>query len=253
MYYNGVKCDIYVGTGAGSRLLKDINNAEKSIKIVSPFLSPSLVKHLIRLYERNIDIELITTNNIEDYHGDYEKNIHKLIIQNRIVDTEAEEKRNNWIEFAKKLLFINIGIFIMLIVLAFLLQEFMLTIGAIPVIILYIVRKSYLKKIQNKKIYNYRYTKLFPFKVILQSDGYSYGEAYIHSKIYIIDNKMAYLGSLNFTKSGTETNHETRVKMRDTEVIKRLNDEIDDLFENEELPEVSVNFWGSQLYPEPIN
>ena len=37
MFYNGANCDIYIGKGAGKKLLNDIRNAQKSIKIVSPY------------------------------------------------------------------------------------------------------------------------------------------------------------------------------------------------------------------------
>jgi phospholipase D/transphosphatidylase len=45
----------------------------------------------------------------------------------------------------------------------------------------------------------------------------------LHSKIYIIDNKIAYLGSLNCTDSGFRYNHETRIKTKDKKFISDLN------------------------------
>lgn len=77
-FYNGANCDIYIGKGAGKKLLDDISNANRSIKIISPYLSPFLIKELIHLYTKGIDIFLVTTDNIEDFYGSYEKNIHKL-------------------------------------------------------------------------------------------------------------------------------------------------------------------------------
>ena len=95
MFYNGAKYDIYIVKGAGKKLLLDIRNARKSIKIVSPYLSPFLISELISIRKRNLEVELVTTDNIEDFYGKYERNIHKLIIQNRETDKEAVEKREN--------------------------------------------------------------------------------------------------------------------------------------------------------------
>ncbi|MDD2278204.1 MAG: hypothetical protein PHI03_11855 [Bacteroidales bacterium] len=92
MYYNGAICDIYIGKGAGKKLLIDIRNAKTTIKIVSPYLSPSLISELIKLQKRNLEIELITTDNIENFYGNYENNIHQLIIQNRLTDYKAVKK-----------------------------------------------------------------------------------------------------------------------------------------------------------------
>lgn len=75
MFYNGANCDIYIGKGAGKKLLNDIRNAKKSIRIVSPYLSPFLISEIIGIRKRNLDVELITTDNIEDFYGNYEKNI----------------------------------------------------------------------------------------------------------------------------------------------------------------------------------
>ncbi len=68
MFYNGANCDIYIGKGAGKKLLNDIRNARKSVKIVSPYLSPFLITELINFRKRNLEVELITTDNIEDFY-----------------------------------------------------------------------------------------------------------------------------------------------------------------------------------------
>jgi len=115
MFYNGANCDIYIGKGAGKKLLNDIRNAKSSIKIVSPYLSPLLISELIDLKKRNLEIGLITTDNIEDFYGTYEKNIHKLIIQNRETDNKAVEKRDEWKDTAKILIYIAVGLFIILV------------------------------------------------------------------------------------------------------------------------------------------
>lgn len=105
MFFNNANCDIYIGKGAGKKLLEDVRNAERSVRVVSPYLSPFLIKELIKLKKRNIEVELITSDDIEDYYGNYEKNITKLILQNRNTIDEAVEKRSKWKKIFK-LLFI---------------------------------------------------------------------------------------------------------------------------------------------------
>ncbi|MBW8244253.1 hypothetical protein K1F50_15700 [Muricauda oceani] len=50
MWFNQAKCDIYMGTGAGSKLLQEMANAQHSVKRSSPYLSPKLVQELIWLH-----------------------------------------------------------------------------------------------------------------------------------------------------------------------------------------------------------
>jgi hypothetical protein len=46
---------------------------------------------------------LITSDEIEDFYG-YDKNIHKLIIQNKHVDEKAKQTRDNLVSLSGTLL-----------------------------------------------------------------------------------------------------------------------------------------------------
>ena len=162
MYFNGANCDIYIGKGAGKKLLDDIENAKESVKVVSPYLSPFLIKELIKLRKRNLEVELITTDNIEDFYGSYEKNIDKLIIQNVETDEVAVEKRKKWKDISK-ILAIAVG----LSGVTCFVGDLKLGFSLIPIVILFLV--YFQLKIKNKQIYNYWYSQLFPFKVYMRT------------------------------------------------------------------------------------
>ena len=253
MYYNGANCDIYIGKGAGKKLLNDIQNAKKSIKIVSPYLSAFLISELIKLHKKNLDVELITTDDIEESSNSYDKNIHKLINQNRETDNVAVEKREKWKNISKRLTYIGLGLLIILTGIAYYLKDIKIASGIIPVIIIFLIVKLYKNKIQDTRIYSYWYSQLFPFKVYMSPYKSDYSDTFIHSKIYLIDDKIAYLGSLNFTSSGTKHNYETRIRTEDSNAIKEIKDEIYQLLNHSHLPERDIQFWGNKLYKEPIN
>ncbi|MCJ8155420.1 phospholipase D family protein [Chryseobacterium sp. SSA4.19] len=252
-FYNNAVCDIYIGKGAGAKLIQDIRNAKKNVKIVSPYLSPSLIKELIFLHSNGINIELITTDEIEDFYG-HEKNINKLIIQERHIDEEANESRNSLVSFSGTLLFMIIGLTLILVSLIFLLQEPKFGFGFIMVALLFFLRSYLVGEIKKKKIYHYTYSQLFPFKVFVSPNhGNSFNSTFIHSKIYVIDNEIAYLGSLNFTGKGVKENHETRIRTTDRHAVDKIMEEVDHLFTGSGLAERDVQFWGAQLYTEPVN
>ena len=46
------KDEIYIGREAGKEIHERIRGAKKSVKIVSPYLSPDYMKDLIRLHEK---------------------------------------------------------------------------------------------------------------------------------------------------------------------------------------------------------
>lgn len=50
---------------------------------------------------------------------------------------------------------------------------------------------------------------------------------YIHAKVFIIDNKLAVIGSTNLTRASLDDNRELSVVTRDQDVIKQLNNKFD--------------------------
>lgn len=253
MYHNNAKCDIYIGKSAGKKLMHEIEHAKHSVKIISPYLSPYLIKRLIRLHKCNIHIELITTDYIEDYYGDKEKNIYQLILQKKQVDEEAQVQRNKWKKTKKILNVLLVVLVLSAVAFKFMEQLNIMLIILAVVFIIFLFISSLASKIRKKRIYSYHYKQLFPFKVFLSPNSSYDSTTYIHSKMYIIDNRIAYLGSLNFTKGGTQNNHETRIRTSDNEAVEKIIEEFEDLFYNNELLERNIQFWGQKLYREPIN
>ena len=256
MYFNGASCDIYIGQGAGKKLMEELREAQKSIKIVSPYLSPSLVKELIEYKTRkpHLEVQLITTDEIKDFHGNYEKNIYKLITQNTHLDAQADALRNRWKRIFRILLIVTISFALIEYVAILFAKDWRLIFGFIPIVVLLVALLIYKSRINNKRIYCYSYSQTFPFKVYLspQTTGNN-DDALIHSKIYLIDDRVAYLGSLNFTRSGTTSNYETRIRTTDRNAIAKINDEYYQLFHNSAFPEKDIQAWGRELYKEPIN
>ena len=107
--------------------------------------------------------------------------------------------------------------------------------------------------IRRKRIFNYHYTSLFPFKVFVTPDSNRFNTMFIHGKIYIIDGHTAYLGSLNFTESGTKYNYETRIRVTEVEAVQKIDAEFEELYHNPEMAFFGIEEWGSYLYEEPIN
>tara|TARA_R110000868_G_scaffold405144_2_gene684149 strand:- start:64 stop:825 length:762 start_codon:yes stop_codon:yes gene_type:complete len=253
MFLNNTTCDLYMGTGAGKKLLKDIDNAKQSVKILSPFLSPSLVQKLIGLKHLGVNVQLITTDTIEDFYGDRKRNIHELIHQHIDIDHKAKTLRKRW----KKIrVVMNSSATLLLGILIWLMFTFhslKATWFLIPIATVVLIGQFLKTKIKKKRVFSYTYTQLFPFKVVMSRSTMPFGGLFLHGKTYIIDDKTAYLGSLNFTNNGTKNNYETRIRLTGTESVQMIVEEFDRLLNHDTLPEVCVQSWGSTLYPEPIN
>ena len=50
-----------------------------------------------------------------------------------------------------------------------------------------------------------------------------FANIFIHNKIYVIDNQIAYLGSMNLTSNGMSSNVETRIRISDIGIVSGLD------------------------------
>lgn len=71
--------------------------------------------------------------------------------------------------------------------------------------------------------------------------------------MYLIDDEIVYLGSLNFTGNGTRNNYETRIRITDRKAVKEMVAEFISLFNNDTYQERELSEWGRELYLEPLN
>ncbi|WP_422350817.1 phospholipase D family protein [Flagellimonas sp.] len=251
MYYNNVNCDLYIGTGAGKKLLHDIDQAQLSVKIISPFVNPDLTRDLIALQEQGVAIRLITSDDLETHGERSRDHIRQLLRQQVHVDGTARAKRRN------------------LKIVRILCWSVLLCAGALAVFAKYsmgmdrealyladialglLLVAGWLKgSIKRTRVYHYTYEKVFPFRVQLSRSNGS--TTTLHSKVYIIDDRIAYLGSLNFTKSGTQSNYETRIRTTEQAAVKEIVEEFELLFHNDHIPERDMAIWGRWAYVEPL-
>jgi len=253
MWFNQAKCDIYMGTGAGTKLLKEIGNAQKSVKISSPYLSPKMVEELIWLHKQGIRISLITSDTLNGGNHRQEKSIMPLIVQNREIDRKAQKVRNRLMSFKSILTYGSILLSVLMVILFINTNDNLYLFGLLVPLLLIGMTQILKSKIRNMKIIDYHYTSLFPFKVFVTPDSNRINEMFIHGKIYIIDGHTAYLGSLNFTESGTKYNYETRIRVTELEAVRKIDEEFDELYHNPEMAFFGIEEWGSYLYAEPIN
>jgi hypothetical protein len=77
-------------------------------------------------------------------------------------------------------------------------------------------------------------------------------EGRIHAKMYAFDfntSRSAYVGSSNFTKNGLTSNIELMLKIKEESIIKELNNWFNDLWETQELIDISDEIaWGAETY-----
>ena len=180
MWFNHAKCDIYMGTGAGKKLLHEIGNAQKSVKISSPYLSPKMVEELIHSHKKGVEVSLITSDTLYGGNGRQERSLKPIILQHQHLDEKANVQRNRWKTLGRVLTLASISVFILLPRLFYTTKNLAyLYLLPIP-IVLYWASRWVTRIVRKKRIYSYSYTSLFPFKVYIAPDANRINDMFIH-------------------------------------------------------------------------
>lgn len=234
MFANDANASVYLGRNAGVGCLDALERAKHEVKIVSPYLSPDYVKKLIRLKEKGVKITLITSDEVET--NNYSDFSHRdLIKQKQIVDHESDDLRVKYMWASGIVGFIS----------------FLLGFAYFPLFILTVISIATFIYGYNISIYEYKYYSLFKLRVFNSKKARDGKRGYlIHSKIFIIDNRIAFLGSTNFTYNGFVKSYESSIKINDQKTVTKISKEINWLFSNADLEYRNIEEWGKELYSE---
>ena len=196
---------------------------------------------------------LITSDTLDGGNGRQERSLKPLIVQHQNLDEKANTTRKHLKMLERVFWYSSIVGLVVLILLFYTTKNFVFFI-ALPVpLVLYWISRAIKRKVRSQQIYSYSYKSLFPFKVYIAPDARRINDMFIHGKIYIIDGHTAYLGSLNFTESGTKYNYETRIRITDVEAVQKIDAEFEELYHHDSLAFFGIEQWGSYLYPESLN
>ncbi len=255
--------DIYIGSRAGEKLLNDIAAAERRIRIMSPYVSPREMQLLRDRAEQNCQVDCIATVDLQQFDWRQSETARNVIAQERTARPVVRAVFRSLATIAALLAAVAIVALVMLFVRLELLLEveaiqplWVSIPGAIAgAIVTYSIARAL-------PVYRHRYTRLFPVKFLVkQSTGTGGGEQsgggradptpFHHVKLYIIDERITYLGSLNFTDAGLQANVESRLRSTDSELAQQLSGYFDRVLAT--YPEADVEWLGKRVYDEPRN
>ena len=276
--------DLYIGKGAGKRLLRYVDNAQKSVKVFSPYMSASFISTLFDKSEQGVNVECVTqiVSDTEDKQLSKDTfgldRIHRRCIkQTAYVNQEKQNEKERRLRNAHKSLKLSLGLLVAAL-LSFLLsiasfQNFIdhslsealrqgeLSFGVIsPALFFWLFiflaifsLCVFLTANSNRKLaenistseFQYDFTKKF---CLLSTRANKSGMPFPHLKLLIVDEKTAFLGSLNFTVSGVNNNLESCVRIDDPASISQLSSCFNDLYEELKPYALSADYLGKYYF-----
>lgn len=240
------ECGIFLGQNAGDEIYKAITKAQESITILSPYVDPNYAELLVQAKNRGVNVLLLTGT---DFAGEKKKKdaYERLVVQTKIVNHKSKKIRLygrivsallSLSTFACAYIAYKYGI-----------SDLYWALAALP-ITLESGRRFY-----DMRVYSYEYETLIPICLLVSpyDQRISENQLFVHSKIYIIDQEVMFLGSVNFTEKGFRNNYECCVSTIDIDAIASVEGEIIDLMQTDGVYYRDINFIGSLVYPEPKN
>lgn len=276
--------ELYIGKGAGKRLLRYVDNAQKSVKVFSPYMSASFISTLFNKSEQGVNVECVTqiVSDTEDKQLSKDTfgldRIHRRCIkQTAYVNQEKQNEKERRLRNAHKSLKLSLGLLVAAL-LCFLLsiasfQNFIAhslsetikesnrSFGVIsPALFFWLFiflaifsLCVFLTANSNRKLaesistseFQYDFTKKF---CLLSTRANKSGMPFPHLKLLIVDEKTAFLGSLNFTVSGINNNLESCVRIDDPASISQLSSCFNDLYEELKPYALSADYLGKYYF-----
>ncbi|HCN51690.1 MAG TPA: hypothetical protein DIT10_21835 [Chryseobacterium sp.] len=230
-------------------------NAQEEVLIISPYIDEAKVDDLLMLKSREVNVRLAFSDLRPEQYDDV---LRKLIHQHKVTDVKKKERRESLksIYLMSSVVLLCVGIsslaYFGLHIIDDLINANNFFALLIAVATLYGFYVCWEKKteVEKMEIYKYHYSENLNFKFIRNN---RYESKFLHSKIYVIDRKVAYLGSLNYTKSGFTTNFESRIRITQKEKVNELVSFVHDIFEdNVNLKKHELFYLGRKIYHEEL-
>lgn len=242
--------ELYIGRNAGEKILDEIANAKKSLKIVTPYVSDEFVHILLERVRDGIGVCLILSSDFLDSQFKRAEIYRKIIKQNRQTDVQNLKRRKTGLITAYAGYFCTI--FFLILGFKFDIPHYMFAASFLP---LFLAIHIFFYHI---RIYQYSYEQLIKLSVTMSPysvhrAGQDEDKYFTHAKIFIVDEKMAYVGSLNFTKAGFHRNYETRVLFNEPSIVRSISSEFDYLFSNENTNYLDLKDLEKALFNEPAH
>ena len=242
--------EVYIGQNSGRQLQRDIENAKSEVLIISPYIDETKLDDLIKLKNRNINVRLAFSSLRKEQKNNI---LQKLIQQNKYTDTVKQERVKKQAKLYNYLTTTSFVLGICALILSvFEISNSKIFVSCLLILIVFFALSQWFKKkkkqIEKTGIYTYDYSAKINFKYL---SNYFNKDKFVHSKIYVIDRKVAYLGSLNFTNDGFSSNFETRIRITHEDKIKELVEFVNNIFKDDtNFGKHELSWLGRKVYNE---
>lgn len=239
------QADVFVGTGAGSPIYHDIREAQRSVRVISPYLGDHLAEVLLACQERGVAVTAIVSND----GGNARDLARQLVVQDVQLDADRQRLSRYGTIFSVVALLVAIA----LLARAMVARSFPTAASSLLLGLLAILALLFFQRLAIY-LYTYRY-RLRGLRVVPSPRCYPFAARdacppFVHAKVYVVDDRVAYVGSANFTTSGLFDNLEAMVRLKSSEAVAALGRYVDELYTAGPFPAYPPALWARPFFRE---
>ncbi|MCI0636569.1 MAG: phospholipase D family protein, partial [Actinobacteria bacterium] len=202
------QAEVFVGTSAGSPVYHDIRDASRSVRVITPYLGEHLVEVLLGCQERGVDVKAVVSDD-----GWNTADLARLLV---VQSARVVPHRQKLARYGSLVAACAVLVAIALLSKAVLEASLAWYAVAAAIGVLGGLVWMHLRQL-GIYLYSYHY-RLAGLRLAPSPRSFPYGQgrpvpAFVHAKVYVIDDRVAYLGSANLTTAGLFDNLEAMVRL----------------------------------------
>lgn len=237
---------VILGTSVGSQLYRELLAAKSSVRVLSPYVKAHLVECLLQLHQRGVAVTLLTSEDATK-----RRDVATLLVR--------QEKSWDPVRVKRSQLGLVLSVLLTILALGLTWHGYSRDIGplkhayfGIPPLV---VAALYFATMR-LNLYSYSFSlpklRVFASRYTLRKDADRTRSLTPHAKVYIIDDGIAYVGSVNLTQEGFFDNLEVLVRIETPRAVTDLARYLDDLLVDGRWMSYDPAGWGKTLYSEPL-
>jgi phosphatidylserine/phosphatidylglycerophosphate/cardiolipin synthase-like enzyme len=240
------QAEVFVGTGAGSPLYHDLKEAARSVRVVTPYLGEHLAEVLLGCQERGVDVKTVVSDD-----GWNTQDLARLLV---VQTARVVPFRQKLARYGSAIAACSVLAAAVLLGGATLDGSVGRLVAAVP---LGVLGGLFWLHCRQLGIYRYAYRyrleelRVAPSPRSLPHEPGRSATPFVHAKIYVIDDRVAYLGSANLTTAGLFDNLEAMARLTSPDAVAALGRCIDELVAGGQLPAYPPEAWARRFFREP--
>lgn len=238
--------EVFVGTSAGSPLYHDLLGAGRSVRVVTPYLGEHLAEILLGCQARGVDVKAVVSDD-----GWNAQDLARLLV---VQTSRLVPGRRRLARYGSVLGACAVLAALMLLGGSVLEGSVGRLVAAVP---LGILGGLFWLHFRQLGIYLYSYSyRLSGLRVAPSPRSFPHEHErptppFVHAKVYVIDDRVAYLGSANLTNAGLFDNLEAMARLTSPDAAAALGRCIDELVAGGRLQAYPPEAWARRFFREP--